>query len=36
VVATPEERYLTFLSLAEGSLTEEALAAWFAAHAFPL
>jgi death-on-curing protein len=26
--ASPEEKYLTFLQLAEGSLTETALAAW--------
>jgi death on curing protein len=33
VIAPPEEKYLTFLHLAEGSLSEEELAAWFAAHA---
>lgn len=29
VVATREEKYLTFYALAEGMLTEEQLAAWF-------
>jgi death-on-curing protein len=33
--ARPDE-YLTFLNLAEGSLNEEELAAWFTAHAVPL
>jgi death-on-curing protein len=36
VVSTAEEKYLTFLHLAEGTLSEEALAAWFTAHAVPL
>jgi death-on-curing protein len=33
IVAPPEEKYLTFLHLADGSLGEEELAAWFTAHA---
>jgi death-on-curing protein len=36
IVAPPEEKYLTFLRLAEGSLTEEELATWFTAHAVPV
>jgi len=32
VAATQEEKYLTFLRLAEGDLTEDALAAWLRAH----
>jgi death on curing protein len=36
VVSSPEEKYLTFLHLAEGSLTEEELTAWFTSHAIPL
>ncbi len=36
ILATPEDKYLTFLHLAEGSLTEDELAAWFTAHAAPL
>jgi len=32
VEATREEIYLTFLHLADGSLTEDELAAWFASH----
>ena len=36
VVSSPEEKYLTFLHLAEGTLSEEALAVWFTAHAVPL
>jgi death-on-curing protein len=36
IVAPSEDKYLTFLHLAEGSLGEEELAAWFAAHAVPL
>lgn len=36
IVAPPEEKYLTFLHLADGSLGEEQLAAWFTAHAVPL
>ncbi len=29
ISAAPEEKYLTMLSLAEGSLSEEELADWF-------
>jgi death-on-curing protein len=36
VVSNPEEKYLTFLHLADGSLSEDDLAAWFAKHAVPL
>jgi death-on-curing protein len=36
VVSTPEEKYFTFLHLADGSLSEEDLAAWFTKHAVPL
>jgi death on curing protein len=36
VVSAPEEKYLTFLPLADGSLSEENLAAWFTKHAVPL
>ena len=36
VVSTPEEKYFTFLHLAEGSLSEEELNAWFTKHAVPL
>lgn len=36
LVASPEEKYLTFLHLADGSLSEEDLAGWFTAHAAPL
>ena len=36
VVAPPEEKYLTFLHLADGSLSEEELAAWFTSHSVPL
>jgi death-on-curing protein len=36
IVASKEGLYLTFLHLAEGSLTEEELTAWFTAHAIPL
>ena len=36
VVAPPEEKYLTFLRLAEGSLGEEEMAAWFTRHAVRL
>ena len=35
LVAAPEEKYLTFLHLADGSLSEEELATWFTAHAVP-
>ena len=36
IVSSPEEKYFTFLRLAEGRLTEEQLEAWFAEHAVPL
>ena len=36
VVAPPEEKYLPFLHLADGSLSEEELAAWFTSHSVPL
>jgi len=36
VVAPPEEKYLTFLSLAEGTLSEEELTAWLGCHAVTL
>ena len=36
VVSTPEEKYFTFVNLAEGSLAEDELAAWFTEHAVAL
>jgi death-on-curing protein len=36
VVSTPEEKYFTFLHLADGSLSEDDLTAWFTQHAVPL
>jgi death-on-curing protein len=36
VVSPPEEKYFTFLHLADGSLSEEELTAWFTQHAVPL
>ena len=36
VVAPAEEKYLTYFHLAEGSLSEEELAAWLNRHAVPL
>jgi death on curing protein len=36
VVSTPEEKYLTFLHLADGSLSEDELTAWFTKHAVVL
>jgi death-on-curing protein len=36
VVSTPEEKYFTFVNLAEGSLTEEELTTWFTEHAVAL
>ena len=36
VISTPEEKYFTFLHLADGSLCEEDLTAWFTKHAVPL
>lgn len=36
IISTPEEKYFTFLHLADGSLSEEELTAWFTQHAVPL
>jgi death-on-curing protein len=36
IIAPPEEKYFTFLHLAEGSLTEDELTAWLTKHAVPL
>lgn len=36
IVASKEDTYFTFLHLADGSLSEEALADWFTSHAIPL
>lgn len=36
IEATREETYLTFLHLAEGSLSEDELAAWFTSHGVAL
>jgi death-on-curing protein len=36
IVSPPEEKYFTFLHLADGSLTEEELTVWFTKHAVPL
>jgi death on curing protein len=36
IVAPAEEKYLTFLHLADGSLGEQELAAWLAAHSVQL
>jgi death-on-curing protein len=36
VVAPPVEKYLTFLHLADGSLSEQDLTAWFTAYAVPI
>lgn len=36
IVSSPEEKYFTFLHLADGSLSEDALAAWFTQHAVTL
>ena len=36
VVSTPEEKYFTFLHLADGSLSEDELTAWLTQHAVPL
>lgn len=33
LTASPEDRYATFLALAEGSLSEDELTTWFRAHA---
>jgi death-on-curing protein len=36
IIAPKEDFYLTFIHLADGSLSEEELAAWFIAHAVPI
>jgi death-on-curing protein len=36
IVASKEDVYFTFLHLADGSLTEDELTAWFTQHAVPL
>src|SRR5258705_12339616 len=36
IVASKEDVYFTFLHLADGSLSEEELTAWFTRHAVPL
>jgi death-on-curing protein len=36
IVAPPEEKYLTFLHLADGSLSEAELTVWFTQHAIRL
>lgn len=36
ITASKEDLYFTFLHLADGSLSEEELAAWFTKHAIPL
>ena len=36
IVSTPEEKYFTFLHLADGFLSEDELAIWFPKHAVPL
>lgn len=36
IVASKEDTYFTFLHLAEGSLSEDELAAWFTGHAVTL
>jgi death-on-curing protein len=36
VIASKEDVYFTFLHLADGSLTEDELTAWFTKHAVPL
>jgi death on curing protein len=36
IVSGPEEKYFTFLHLADGSLSEDELTTWFAEHAVPL
>ena len=35
LIAPPQDKYLTFLSLAEGSLTEEELTVWLREHIGP-
>jgi death-on-curing protein len=36
VVSSPEEKYFTFLHLADGSFSEEELTAWFTKHTAPV
>ncbi|RZU41551.1 type II toxin-antitoxin system death-on-curing family toxin [Edaphobacter modestus] len=36
IVSSPEEKYFTFLHLADGTLTEDELATWFTSHAVAL
>jgi len=36
ITGQPEDKYLTFLGLAEGSLSEAELAAWFMKHSVPI
>ena len=36
IVSTPEEKYFTFLHLADGSLSEDELTTWFTKHTVPL
>ncbi|WP_035347012.1 type II toxin-antitoxin system death-on-curing family toxin [Edaphobacter aggregans] len=36
IVSRPEDKYFTFLHLADGTLSEDELAAWFRSHAEPL
>jgi death on curing protein len=36
IVSAPEEKYFTFLHLADGSLSEDELTTWFTKHAVPL
>ena len=36
IISPPEEKYFTFLHLADGSLSEDELTAWFTKHAMPL
>jgi death-on-curing protein len=36
IISTPEEKYLIFLHLADGSLSEDELTAWFTKHAAAL
>jgi death on curing protein len=36
IVSTPEEKYFTFLHLADGSLSEDELTTWLTNHAVPL
>jgi death-on-curing protein len=36
IMTSKEDKYFTFLHLADGSLSEEEMAAWFRAHAVPI